>query len=84
MKTLEYLTDAIGPRLTGSPNLKRANEWTRDQLACWGLTNAHLEAWVRSGAVGLWNASPRKSSSTDHPADRISQRVVTGSISAGR
>jgi carboxypeptidase Q len=45
MKTLSYLSDVIGPRLTGSPNLKRANEWTRDQLTSWGLTNAHLEAW---------------------------------------
>src|SRR5436190_10867649 len=45
MQTLSYLTDVIGPRLTGSPNLKRANEWTRDKLTSWGLTNAHLEAW---------------------------------------
>jgi carboxypeptidase Q len=45
METLGYLTEAIGPRLTGSPNLKRANEWTRDKLTSWGLTNAHLEAW---------------------------------------
>jgi carboxypeptidase Q len=45
METLSHLTEAIGPRLTGSPNLKRANEWTRDTLASWGLTNAHLEAW---------------------------------------
>ena len=45
MQTLSYLTEVIGPRLTGSPNLKRANEWTRDTLASWGLTNAHLEAW---------------------------------------
>jgi carboxypeptidase Q len=45
MKTLSYLTDVIGPRLTGSPNLRRANAWTRDKLASWGLTNAHLEAW---------------------------------------
>jgi hypothetical protein len=44
-QTLSYLTDVIGPRLTGSPNLKRANEWTRDKLASWGLTNAQLEAW---------------------------------------
>lgn len=40
-----HLTDIIGPRLTGSPNCKRANEWTRDTLSGWGLTNAHLEAW---------------------------------------
>jgi len=45
MRTLEYLTDVIGPRLTGSPALKRANNWTRDQLAGWGLSNAHLEPW---------------------------------------
>jgi len=45
MDTLSYLTDVIGPRLTGSPNLKRANEWTRDRLSEWGLKNAHLEAW---------------------------------------
>ena len=32
MANLEYLSDNIGPRLTGSPQLKRANEWTRDQL----------------------------------------------------
>ena len=45
MQTLSYLSDVIGPRLTGSPNLKRANEWTRDKLTSWGLTEAHLEAW---------------------------------------
>ena len=41
----EGLLENIGPRLTGSPNMKRANEWTRDQLAAWGLQNAHLEGW---------------------------------------
>ena len=39
------LMDAIGPRLTGSPNMKKANEWTREQLAALGLSNAHLEPW---------------------------------------
>src|SRR5437762_9387321 len=41
----EGLIENIGPRLTGSPNMKRANEWTRDQLTKWGLQNAHLESW---------------------------------------
>jgi hypothetical protein len=45
MQTLSYLTDVIGPRLTNSPNMRRANEWTRDRLASWGLQNSHLEAW---------------------------------------
>jgi carboxypeptidase Q len=49
---MEYasgLMDGIGPRLTGSPNLKRANEWTRDQLSAMGCTNAHLEDWGEFG-----------------------------------
>jgi carboxypeptidase Q len=45
MELASGLMDSIGPRLTGSPNMKRANEWTRDQLAGFGLTNAHLESW---------------------------------------
>ncbi len=45
MKTLSYLSDVIGPRLTASPQMKRANEWTRDKMGEWGLENAHLEAW---------------------------------------
>lgn len=49
MDTLSYLTDVIGPRLTGSPQMKRANEWTRDKLTEWGLVNAKAEPW---GAFG--------------------------------
>jgi carboxypeptidase Q len=45
MELASGLMDGIGPRLTGSPNVKRANEWTRDQLTSFGLSNAHLEAW---------------------------------------
>lgn len=45
MATLGTLTDVIGPRLTNSPALKRANEWTRDEMKKWGLENAHLEPW---------------------------------------
>ncbi|HET9409592.1 MAG TPA: M20/M25/M40 family metallo-hydrolase [Candidatus Sulfotelmatobacter sp.] len=45
MELASGLMDSIGERLTGSPNMKRANEWTRDQLTAMGLSNAHLEAW---------------------------------------
>jgi len=45
MELATGLMDGIGPRLTGSPNMKRANEWTRDQLTSFGLSNAHLESW---------------------------------------
>ncbi len=40
-----YLTDVIGPRLTGSRAMKRANEWTAQKLREYGLENAHLEAY---------------------------------------
>ena len=45
MATLSYLSDVIGPRLTASPNMKHANEWTKSKMTEWGLQNAHLEAW---------------------------------------
>jgi carboxypeptidase Q len=45
MDTLGYLTDVIGPRVTGSPAARAANEWTRRQLESWGLQGAHLERW---------------------------------------
>ena len=45
MEIASGLMDQIGPRLTGSPNMKKANEWTRDKLAEFGLVNAKLEPW---------------------------------------
>jgi hypothetical protein len=45
MRTLHYLTDVYGPRLTGSPNLKAAGEWAVREMASWGFTNGHLEPW---------------------------------------
>jgi hypothetical protein len=45
METLSSLSDSIGPRLTNSPNMRKANKWTQDQLTKWGLQNSRLEAW---------------------------------------
>jgi len=49
MEYASALADGIGPRLTGSPNVKRANEWTRDQFTAMGCSNAHLEDWGEFG-----------------------------------
>jgi carboxypeptidase Q len=49
MEFASALMDGIGPRLTGSPNGKKANEWTRDTLTKIGLENAHLEDWGEFG-----------------------------------
>jgi hypothetical protein len=64
MATLSYLTDVIGPRLTGSPNLKRANVWTKEKLTEWGLENAHLEPW---GPFGKGWALKRFSAQVTEP-----------------
>jgi carboxypeptidase Q len=45
MRTLHFLTDVYGPRLTGSPNLKAAQDWVVTETTKWGLKNAHLEPW---------------------------------------
>lgn len=45
METLSWLTDVHGPRLTNSPQYKRASEWAKGRLTEWGLQNANLEAW---------------------------------------
>jgi len=66
MQTLSYLSDVIGPRLTASPGMKRANEWTRDQLTKWGLQNAHLEAW---GPFGRGWTLKRFSAQVTEPVD---------------
>src|SRR5262245_6537513 len=43
---LTYLSDVIGPRLTGSAALKRANEWAASKMKEYGLVNVRQEAWT--------------------------------------
>ena len=45
MRTLHFLTDVYGPRLTGTPSLKAAGEWSIKTMESWGFTNGHLEPW---------------------------------------
>ena len=49
MEFASALSDGIGGRLTGSPNMAKANAWTRDELTRIGLENAHLEDWGEFG-----------------------------------
>jgi carboxypeptidase Q len=44
-----HLTDVIGPRLTGSTGMKRANDWTAEQFRAWGLSNVAVEPWGQFG-----------------------------------
>ena len=63
---LEYLSDSIGARLTGSPQLKQANDWTRDMFAKYGAVNAHLEGWTIEHSWTRGKASARIVSPTEH------------------
>src|SRR5471030_1778633 len=49
METAFYLTDVSGPRLAGSPGLRRAQNWAVSQFKSWGLANAKLESWGKFG-----------------------------------
>jgi hypothetical protein len=44
-----HLTEIIGPRLTGSPGMKQANEWTAETFREWGLENVVIEPWGEFG-----------------------------------
>src|SRR5258708_17725536 len=49
---LYNLTDRYGPRLTNSPQFRRAGDWAVGQLKEWGLSNAHLEKFSTTGGRG--------------------------------
>jgi carboxypeptidase Q len=45
---MEYasgLFDGVGPRLTGSPDFMKAEQWSLDQLRRMGASNVHPESW---------------------------------------
>ena len=66
METASELMDRIGPRLTGSPQMKNANEWTKTKLAEWGVSNAHLETWGPFGRGWQYEACAVRMVAPDH------------------
>src|ERR1700722_11274655 len=67
MSNLEYLSDMIGQRLTGSENLKKANEWTKQRFTDYGLANPHLESWTIAHIWTRGTATARILTPTEHP-----------------
>lgn len=45
MDTFSHLTETIGPRLTNSPGMTKANAWTRQKMGEWGLVNVQDDAF---------------------------------------
>jgi carboxypeptidase Q len=46
MWIIHEVADVYGPRVTGSPSLKAADDWAVGMMTKWGLSNAHLEPWT--------------------------------------
>ena len=46
MDHMIWMTDILGPRLTGSPGFKNAGDWAVKTMAGWGLNNPRLEPWT--------------------------------------
>lgn len=44
-----HLTDASGPRLSNSPGLKRAQQWSIEAMKEWGMVHTQLEPWGTFG-----------------------------------
>ena len=67
MANLEYLSDMIGPRLTGTDRLAQANRWTAEMFRKYGLSNVHLETWTIARAWRRGTARGRILSPAEHP-----------------
>lgn len=65
MVTAEHLDDVIGPRLTNSPGMRKAEAWTQSRFKDWGLANVHKEAfdfgrgwWIERSSVRMLTPRP--------------------------
>ena len=52
MDTAWWLTEVYGPRLTNSPQLRAAADWTVKKLNEWGLANVKQEPWGPNSEFG--------------------------------
>jgi carboxypeptidase Q len=69
MDVISYLTDVYGSRLTGSPQIKAAADWTKKKLTEWELANVNLETW---GPFGRGWTNEKLSARAISPAGNFS------------
>ncbi|TGX52855.1 M20/M25/M40 family metallo-hydrolase [Sphingomonas gei] len=65
MLTVQHLTDHIGPRLTNSPGMRAAEDWTASRFRDWGLKNVHKEGfdfgrgwWIERSSARMISPRP--------------------------
>jgi carboxypeptidase Q len=81
MNTLGYVTDVFGSRLTNSPNLKNAQNWTRDRMISWGLQNVQLESWGNWGKG--WSVDKFSAEMLEPTYDRLNAYPLAWTPSTG-
>ncbi|OYY67709.1 M20/M25/M40 family metallo-hydrolase [Sphingomonas sp. 28-63-12] len=59
MVTAEYLSDVIGARLTNSPSMRQAEDWTQARFKQWGLSNVHKEGFEFGRGWSIEHSSVR-------------------------
>jgi carboxypeptidase Q len=72
---LQVITDHFGPRLSGSPGLERAIDWTSDTFRSWGL-----ETWQDPVAVPHWVRGREEGQLISHMNQPIVLTALGGSI----
>lgn len=96
MLTVQHLTDHIGPRLTNSPGMRAAEDWTLSKFRGWGLKNAHKEGfdfgrgwWIERSSARMINPRPITLTAipiawTPATAGKISAPVIVAPMSEER
>jgi len=59
LQTAEHLMDAIGPRMTNSPQMRQAEAWTQAQFKTWGLKNVHKDGFTFGRGWSIVSSSVR-------------------------
>lgn len=59
MQTAAHLTDRIGGRMTNSPQMRQAEQWTQDKFREWGLSNVHTEGFEFGRGWSIVRSSAR-------------------------
>ncbi len=59
MQTAAYLTDRIGGRMTNSPQMRQAEQWTQQRFRDWGLSNVRTEGFEFGRGWSIVRSSAR-------------------------
>lgn len=59
MQTAAYLTDRIGGRMTNSPQMRQAEQWSQQRFRDWGLSNVRAEGFEFGRGWSIVRSSAR-------------------------